>query len=95
MDSYLKMEEWAEHVRDFKDSERAQGIPAHEAGNLAKAILSFVRTAHIRQWNLFVQQRGADFDRMMETLEEYDPTSVKRFLEQEELWKVTLEMGEQ
>ena len=95
MNSYLKMEEWAEHVRDFKDSERAQGVSAYDAGNLAKAVLTFVRTAHIRQWNLFVQQRGEDFERMMASLDEYDPMSVKRFLEGEELWKATLEMAEQ
>jgi hypothetical protein len=96
MDYYLLMERWAEHVRDFKDSERQQGVEAYDAARLAQAVLSFVKTARIRQWNLFIQKRGADFERMMEMLlKEFDPESVERFLESEELWKITLEMGEQ
>lgn len=91
------MEHWAELVRDFKDSEKEHDIDAYETERLAREILDYIRYTRIRQWTLFTQKRGEEFEKMMEILyqKELDIKAVQRFLENEELWKVTLEMGEQ
>ena len=97
MDYYLLMNHWAELVRDFKDAEKEHKIDAYETERMARDILDFIRYTRIRQWTLFVQQRGEEFEKMMAILDEkeHDLTAVQRFLENEELWKITLEMGEQ
>ncbi len=90
------MDHWAQLVRDFKDSEKEYDIDAYETEMMVRDVLDYIRYTRIRQWTLFIQKRGEEFDKMMATLEdkEHDLTSVRRFLEDEELWKVTLEMGE-
>lgn len=97
MDYYLLMEHWAQVVRDFKDSEKSNGIDAYETEMMSRDILDFIRYTRIRQWTLFVQKRGEEFDKMMAFLDEkgHDLKAVERFLENEELWKVTLELAEQ
>ncbi len=97
MDYYLILEHWGELVRDFKDSEKEHGMDAYETERLAREILDYIRYTRIRQWTLFVQKRGEEFEKMMEMLyeREYDIKAARRFLENEELWKVTLELGEQ
>ena len=96
MDYYLLMNHWAELVRDFKDSEKEYDVDAYETELMARAILDFIRYTRIRQWTLFIQKRGEEFERMIAILEEkdFDLKAVQRFLEDEDLWKVTLEMGE-
>ena len=90
------MNHWSELVRDFKDEEKDYDIDGYETERMARDILDFIRYTRIRQWTLFVQKRGEEFERMLTLLEEreHDLTAVRRFLENEELWKVTLEMGE-
>ena len=95
MESYLLMEHWASLVRDFKDSEKAYGIEPYETEQMARHVLQFIRKTRIRQWNLFIQQRGEEFEAMMAKLEQFNPEAVRRFLSEEEIWKITLEMGEQ
>jgi hypothetical protein len=97
MDYYLMMEHWAGLVRDFKDSEKEYEIDAYETEQMARDILDFIRYTRIRQWTLFVQKRGEEFEKMLAVLDEkqYDLKAVHRFLENEELWTVTIEMGEQ
>lgn len=91
------MEHWAGLVRDFKDSEKEYEIDAYETEQMARDILDFIRYTRIRQWTLFVQKRGEEFEKMLAVLDEkqYDLKAVHRFLENEELWTVTIEMGEQ
>ncbi len=97
MDYYLLMNHWAELVRAFKDAEKEYENDAYETERMVRDILDFIRYTRIRQWTLFIQKRGEEFEKMMASLydKEYDLTAVQRFLENEELWKVTLEMGEQ
>jgi hypothetical protein len=97
MDHYILMDYWAQHVRDFKDSEKEHGIDAYESENMARTILRYIRYTRFRQWTLFVQQRGEEYEKMMEKLVEggFDPTAAERFVGDEELWKTTLEMGGQ
>jgi hypothetical protein len=57
--------------------------------------VDWIQVTPIRQWNLFVQKRGEDFDKLMAKLETkgFDSQAVQRYLEEEELWKVSLELG--
>jgi hypothetical protein len=91
----LLLDHWAQLVRDFKDREKTYGIEARDSELLAMAIVDWIQTTPIRQWNLFVQKRGEDFDKLMAKLEAkgFDSEAVQRYLEEEELWKVTLELG--
>ncbi len=97
MEYYLLMNHWGELVRDFKDTEKEHGIDAYDTERMARMILDYIRYTRIRQWTLFVQKRGEEFEKMMAILDEsgFELTAAQRFLENEELWKVTLEMGEQ
>ena len=94
MDYYLLLNHWADLLRDFKDEERERGNTSYTVSQLANEVVRFIRKSRIRQWNLFVQQRGEDFEKLLASLESYDSNLVTRFLENAELWKTTLEMGE-
>ena len=91
----LLLDHWAQLVRDFKDSEKAYDIEPRDSELLAMAIVDWIQGTPIRQWNLFVQKRGEDFDKLMAKLETkgFDGQAVQRYLEEEELWKVSLELG--
>ena len=97
LERYIRQEEWASIVRDLKDTETVFGQDAYTTERLAHEILRFARYTRIRQYNLFTQKRGEDFDKMMETLEtmEFDLGSVRRVLENDEFWKMTLELAEE
>lgn len=96
MDYYLLLDYWASLVRAFKDSERELGIDPRDSELLAQRLLDWIRTTRIRQWNLFQQQRGEEYDRMIQTLiaAGFMPEAIQRFGEDETRWKATLEMGE-
>jgi len=96
MDYYLLMDHWAALVRDFKDSEKEYDIDPRDSEQMALAIVDSIRYTRIRQWNLFSQRRGEEFEKMVEMLVKRGFTleSVQRFVEEEQRWKVTLEMGE-
>ena len=91
----LLLDHWAQLVRDFKDSEKQYEIEPRDSELLAMAIVDWIQVTPIRQWNLFVQKRGEDFDKLMAKLEAkgFDDQAVQRFLEEDELWKVSLELG--
>lgn len=96
MEHRLLLDHWSKLVRAFKDGEKEYEIEPRDSELLALAILDHIQWTRIRQWNLFVQQRGEDFDKMIEKLKQrnFEDEHIRRFLENEELWKVTLEMGE-
>ena len=91
----LLLDHWAQLVRDFKDSEKQYDIEPRDSELLAMAIVDWIQGTPIRQWNLFVQKRGEDFDKFRAKLEAkgFDDQAVQRFLEEDELWKVSLELG--
>lgn len=91
----LLLDHWAQLVRDFKDREKAYDIEPRDSELLAMAIVDWIQGTPIRQWNLFVQKRGEDFDKLRAKLEAkgFDDQAVQRFLEEDELWKVSLELG--
>jgi len=91
----LLLDHWAQLVRDFKDSEKQYDVEPRDSELLAMAIVDWIQVTPIRQWNLFVQKRGEDFDKLRAKLEAkgFDDQAVQRFLEEDELWKVSLELG--
>lgn len=91
----LLLDHWAQLVRDFKDREKEYDRTPRESELLAHAIVDWIQLTPIRQWNLFTQKRGEEFDRMFATLENkgMDLEAARRFLEDEELWTITLELG--
>ena len=90
------MEDWADQIRDFKESEKSHAIEPRQSEQLALKILDFIRYTRIRQWPLFVQKRGEDYERMVEGLvaSGFNPAAIQRFVENETRWTATLQMGE-
>lgn len=87
---------WAALVRIFQDEEHQDhGIRYYDSLRLAQNILDYVRYTRIRQWALFVERRGEEYEQMIESLvdDELSKESILRFVEQEDLWKATLEMA--
>lgn len=97
MEHYILVDYWGSLVRAFKDSERKEGISHYMTEKLANEVVDYIRYTRIRQYNLFQQQRGEDFERMMTKLKamEFEEGAIQRLLENEELWKVSLQMAEQ
>ena len=95
MNTYLLMEHWGRLVNDFKDAEKEYDQDGYITEQLAKAILDYSRFTRFRQWNLYVQQRGKEFEDLMDRLEKggHSLEAAKRFLAEEELWKTTIELA--
>lgn len=95
MEGYLAIEEWSSLVRRFKDSEKAFGMRPYDTEQLCRDVLRTIQYGRFRQYNLFTQQRGEEFERMVAALEKsYPREAVQRFLETDDLWKTTLAIGE-
>ena len=95
MEGYLAIEEWSSLVRQFKDAEKAYGIRPYDTEQMCRDILRHIQYTRFRQYNLFTQQRGEEFERMIAMLETtYDPEAIKRFLQTDDLWATTLSIGE-
>lgn len=86
---------WAALVRIFKDNERKYDVRHYDSELLAQTVLDYVRYTRIRQWTLFMQRRGEEYERMIEKLQEkgLELSSIMRFVEDEKLWEATLEMA--
>jgi hypothetical protein len=97
MDRYLLQDQWASMIRNLKDSEKQYGISAYTTEQMAQTILRYIRYTRIRQYNLFQQKRGEDFEKMMALLKRdgFEEEAIQRYVEDEEIWKTTLELGEQ
>ena len=97
MEYYILQNHWGSLVRNFKDDEKNYGQTPYESEQLCQAVLDFITYTTIRQYTLFQQQRGADFERMLAFLVQHEHSleATKRFLDNDELWKTTLELAEQ
>ena len=96
MDRYLLQEHYASLVRQFKDSEKEFDQEGRDSELLTSSFLTIVRYSRFRQYKLFTQKRGEEFERVIALLEkEHDPEAIKRFLETDELWATMLELAEQ
>ena len=96
MDRYLLQEHYASLVRQFKDSEKEFDQESRDSELLASSFLSIVRYGRFRQYKLFTQKRGEEFEKVMALLaKEHNPDALARFVENEELWTTMLELAEQ
>lgn len=77
-------------VRRFKDEEKEDTIAAEE---VAMFVLEYIRKTRFRQYNLFTQKRGGEFERMIE--QSHHTEMLKRFVEEDERWRLTLEFADQ
>lgn len=97
MQYYALQNHWGSLVRNFKDEEKQYDRAPYDTDQLALAILDYIRYTSIRQYKLFQQKRGEEFERMIDTLKkrEHDADAMKRYLEEDDLWAITLELAEQ
>ena len=98
MNRYLLKDHWAQLVNEFKDTEReTYNQDGYATEQLSLDILDHIRTTRFRQWTLFVQKRGEEFEQMMAKLEKrsYDPEAIKRFIDTDELWQTTIDLATQ
>ena len=94
MDYLALVDHWGALVHNFKDDERAYQIERYTTERMCRDILSFIRKTRIRQYNLFTQKRGEEFERMYKGVEAlYGKEPLDRFLEDDTLWQITLELG--
>lgn len=90
MKHYTTLEYMTQHIQDFKDSEGVFGISAYDASRLTFDVRYHVLHTPIRQPVLFIQNRGEEFEFLVEKLKKsHDPGSVSRFFENEPLWHST------
>ena len=98
MQRYLLKDYWAQLINQFKDDEREEfGLGGYATEQMSLDILDHIRVTRFRQWTLFVQKRGEEFEQMMLKMEKrgHDSEAIKRFLDEEDLWKTTLELATQ
>lgn len=94
MEYYILLEHWSSLVRRFKDEERGDTKASED---LALFILDYIRYTRFRQYNLFAQKRGEEFERMIDQAEqrEHSVEALRRFIEDDDRWKTTLELADQ
>lgn len=94
MEYYILLEHWASLVRKFKDEEKGDTRASEE---LSLFILDYIRYTRLRQYNLFTQKRGEEFERMVTIAEQkgHDVEALRRFIENDERWTTALELAEQ
>ena len=91
MDYLIKTEHWSALVRDLKDSEKEYDVSAYDTEELAQCILRYARTTRFRQYALFTQQRGKEYEDMIAELQKrFTPEAITRVLAEDEFWKATL-----
>ncbi len=97
MEYYIQLDHWGSLVRNFKDNEQKEhDQDGYASEQIAMAILDYARWTRFRQYKLFAEQRGEEFERMMAKLEQggHNMDAVKRFLYDDDLWKTTLDLAE-
>lgn len=97
MEYYLLMDRWGSTVRDLKDSEREHGVDTYTTERLARHILDFVRYTRFKQYALFTQQRGEEYEQMLAKSEAagFSREAIDRMVKDEAFWNTTLELGKQ
>jgi hypothetical protein len=94
MDYYILLEHWSSLVRKFKDEEAPNG---YDAEKLAQLLLDYIRYTRFRQYNLFTQKRGEEFEKIFDVVEraELSVEMARRFIEEDERWATILEVADQ
>lgn len=87
---------WAELVQTMKESEKEYGISMYQTEQLARECLRTVRKTRIRQYTLFVQRRGEEFEALLHHLQQegFNEEAIQRMVANDEFWKTTLEIAE-
>jgi hypothetical protein len=93
MEHYLLQEHWSSLVRKFKDQEEDK----YDAEKIALFVLDYIRYTRFRQYNLFAQKRGEEFERLVDQIEkaELSVDMLRRYIEDDERWQTTLELADQ
>jgi hypothetical protein len=97
MERYLLQDFWAQIVRNFKDSEREDyNRENRDTEELAKLILDYATWTTFRQYKLFQQRRGEEFEALLARIEEseQDLEAAKRMIYDDEFWEATLQLAE-
>lgn len=91
LERYLRQEEWASIVRDQKETGDAYTIE-----RIAQEVLRYIRYTRIRQYNLFTQRRGEDFETMLARLESmgFELETVRELVADDTFWNATLRLAE-
>ena len=97
MERYLLKDYWAQIVRNFKDSEREDyGRDNRDTEELAREILRYATWTRFRQYKLFQQRRGEEYETMLVRLEEagHDMEAAMRVILDDDFWNTTLQLAE-
>jgi hypothetical protein len=97
MERYLLKDYWAQIVRNFKDSERDEhGRTNRDTEELAKDILNYATWTQFRQYKLFQERRGVEYETLLARLEQagHDMEAAMRMILDDEFWTTTLELAE-
>ena len=93
MEYAIITDHWTTIVRRVKD--QAADISSRQIETLAKDILRHIRRTRFRQYALFTQKRGEEYETFIEKMvEKYPLELVKSLVEDsEEFWETTLELA--
>ena len=97
MERYLLKDYWAQIVRNFKDSEREDhGRSNRDTEELAKDILDYATWTRFRQYKLFQQRRGEEYEALIAKLEQagHDMEAAMRMITDDDFWNTTLQLAE-
>jgi hypothetical protein len=91
MEYAILTDHWVSILRQIKDE---AGHSAWQTEHLAKDILRYIRYTRFRQFALFTQRRGEEYERFIEKMvEKYPLEDVNAIIDNEEFWKTTLELA--
>lgn len=95
METYLRMDHWGRQVNAFKETEMAHDREPYASEQLARDLLDYSRFTRFRQWTLYTQQRGEEFETLLKVLEAkgHPLDAVRRALAEEELWSSMLDLA--
>lgn len=87
---------WAELVQLMKESEKEYGISMYTTEQMARECLRTIRRRRIRQYTLFTQRRGEEFEQLLLHLQQegFTEEAIQRMVTNDDFWKATLEMAE-
>ena len=90
MEYLLVSDHWSSLLRHIKDETGQR----YKTENLANDILRYIRYHRFRQYNLFIQRRGEEYEKMMEELlKNYEKELIDKLVLDDQFWNLTIEFG--
>jgi hypothetical protein len=90
MEYLLVSDHWSSLLRHIKDETGQR----YKTENLANDILRYIRYHRFRQYNLFIQRRGEEYEKLMEDLlKNYEKELVDKLVLDDQFWNLTIEFG--